>query len=1480
MDAASLVLFFGDALPTDNSGLGVTGCFDVCPAGSYCPDSPATPLPCPAGSACAQCATAPTLCDAGSYSGVGAFSCTPCASAGFYCPAGSTSPTSTPCPAGRFGSAAGLPVSACSGPCAPGYYCPAGATSPTHTLCPAGSFCPLGSGAPTPCPAGTYGSSAGLSSPACTGNCSALPGTYCAAGSTAPIVAPACPIGSRCAGGSAVPVPCYPASACAVAGLSAQPSCFWRADTYAGNGSASSSDGAAALASINSPRGVDVLASTGVVFASDFYGNRVVSISPGGYLRTLAGSGEAGSTDGPGTNATFDGPFGVAVNSSGFVFVSEYTSGSVRVVLPSGDTGTIAIPGTFLHPRGLAVAGSLLYIAVSGDGGSGQVFSHSMATGACCALVAGSGAYGFSNGAALSAAFTEVEGVGVGLDGAIYIADYSNYLVRLLSNGTVTTFAGTGPVPMGRGAAGSANGPATGGAQFNAPYGLAVDRTNTVFVADSVNSALRGISKGSVTTLLGGSPGFADGFGASARLDAPMAVAVIGSTGALFIADSGNNRVRNASCVPCPTSYYCSTGAPLLCPAGSYCPLGSLLPIACEPAIGCPVAGRSTPPCFWKTSTLAGSGLPGAADGPASTAQFSRLQGVAVDGATGFVYASDFNVGLRTISPAGDVSTVPLGLGELMQVQVAPDSTAVAVSTLDLIWGLRPNGTLGSIRAGGLQPMGLALNGTSGYFVASTSTNCVLYVGAAGQGGYVFAGDVNSGNVTGSYTSDGQGTMASFNWPSGLAFDSTTQQLYVIEIGFLRVVNSSRYVSTLASDVPSYFSDRGGVSIAIDSQYVYVPAASILCYSRASGEMSELIGVGSGFADGFTPLFSSPQSVALDSQGNLYVADYGNYRIRKAVCLPECPASYECSTGVPKLCPGGYFCPLGTIKAQRCPVGTASAPGSVACTLCPVGTYSAAGAPECSPCPPGTTCAGGAAPPVNCPIGFYCPDGALPPVPCYPTTACTIVALSSQPPCVWSVSSLAGNGTGAFADGAAALLSGPAGVAVGPRSSTVFVGDLMNNRVRAVSPAGQVSTLAGSGMGAFNDDLGAAASFSYPFGVAVDALENVYVADGANNRLRKILPSGAVSTLAGNGAAGGANGIGAAAQLSRPTSFALNSNGTTGYIVEELGSRIRSYNVSTGAVAGFAGSGVAGFADSPVGALAQFDGPTTAVWHPNGFLYVADGWGGCPGCGNHRIRAIHISSSAVSTLAGSNSSGSLDGVGTAATFIQPRGLALDATFATLYVSDAGSHTIRAIWLSTARVQTIVGSGAASYVDGFSVAAALNAPLQLSFSPGGIMYAADAANNRIRRIACVPCPPAYYIPGGGGGGGGGGGFGSGGVPMMCPAGSYCPASSSGPILCPAGTYGSVTMLTAPTCSGNCQLGYWCPAGSTQKNANGCPVGTFCPMGTFCQSCPVQVVGATAPTPCTPGYCEFDRAVCTPAVLPLPQLSHAPLPPTQK
>ena len=231
------------------------------------------------------------------------------------------------------------------------------------------------------------------------------------------------------------------------------------------------------------------------------------------------------------------------------------------------------------------------------------------------------------------------------------------------------------------------------------------------------------------------------------------------------------------------------------------------------------------------------------------------------------------------------------------------------------------------------------------------------------------------------------------------------------------------------------------------------------------------------------------------------------------------------------------------------------------------------------------------------------------------------------------------NGTGA-----AASFSGPTGVAV-DAAGNVYVADTGNNEIRKITPAGVVTTLAGS------TNTGASA-------VAVDAAGNVYVA--GNDEVRKITPAGVVTTLAGSATAGSADGMGAAAGFDTPLGLATDAAGNV-YVADTGNNEIRKITPA-GLVTTLAGSTTAGSVDG-TGSAARFNLPWAVAVDSTGNVYVAD-------TNSNEIRDI-TPAGVVTTLAGSTIlNGSTDGLGNAASFSGPSGVALDAE-GNGYVADGG-----------------------------------------------------------------------------------------------------------------------------------------------------------------------------------------------------------------
>ena len=280
------------------------------------------------------------------------------------------------------------------------------------------------------------------------------------------------------------------------------------------------------------------------------------------------------------------------------------------------------------------------------------------------------------------------------------------------------------------------------------------------------------------------------------------------------------------------------------------------------------------------------------------------------------------------------------------------------------------------------------------------------------------------------------------------------------------------------------------------------------------------------------------------------------------------------------------------------------------------------------------------------------------------------------------VTSLAGNSSFAWVDGTGTGASFNAvwGISLIPSSGNLVVSDGNGSHIRMVTPAGVVTTLAGSATLATNDGTGAGAGFFYPREVAVAPTGQIIVAGYGDTCIRVITTatyasnSGVVVTLAGNRSFQSyADGTGSSAYFNIATGVTMLTDGNIA-VTDYANNRMRviapgTYAANSGVVTTLAGQTATGSNDA-TGAAASFSGPIAAVGLPNGNLIVSD-------TGNHRIRYVTYPGGVVTTLAG-NTQGSNDGTGTAATFYNPGGLISSADGTKIYLCDTWNHRIRLI----------------------------------------------------------------------------------------------------------------------------------------------------------------------------------------------------------
>jgi sugar lactone lactonase YvrE len=316
---------------------------------------------------------------------------------------------------------------------------------------------------------------------------------------------------------------------------------------------------------------------------------------------------------------------------------------------------------------------------------------------------------------------------------------------------------------------------------------------------------------------------------------------------------------------------------------------------------------------------------------------------------------------------------------------------------------------------------------------------------------------------------------------------------------------------------------------------------------------------------------------------------------------------------------------------------------------------------------------------------------------------------------VITVSTLAGNGTEGYADGNvnSAMFNRPAGVAVDD-TGNVYVADTGNYRLRKITPSGDVSTLAGDGTQGFADGSPNNVKFNGIGDLVIDNFGNIYASDFYNNRIRKVSPSGDVSTFAGSGIAGFADGNNATAQFKNPVGLAIDKEGIV-YVADQNNNRIR--RITGGQVTTIAGDGAAGYIDGNA-LSSRFDYPTD-IEVVGQDLYVVDNW-------NNKIRKI--SSGQVSTISGSNY-GFADGTLANAKFYNPLKLVSNKSF-DLFITDTMNNRIRKI--SGNQVSTLSGS-IVGFEDGNVGNAKFYSPNGIAIDNQGNLYIADAGNNRIRKI---------------------------------------------------------------------------------------------------------------------------------------------------
>jgi sugar lactone lactonase YvrE len=340
-----------------------------------------------------------------------------------------------------------------------------------------------------------------------------------------------------------------------------------------------------------------------------------------------------------------------------------------------------------------------------------------------------------------------------------------------------------------------------------------------------------------------------------------------------------------------------------------------------------------------------------------------------------------------------------------------------------------------------------------------------------------------------------------------------------------------------------------------------------------------------------------------------------------------------------------------------------------------------------------------------------------------------------------------GSGTGTFTgdhnQATTAGLSYPANVAF-DAAGNMYICDGGNNRIREVSTAGIITTIAGSGAigpqnGSYSGDGGAAtsATLQYPYGVALDVVGNLYITDSQNNRIRKVTKStGVITTVAGGGSNGsGDGGQATAAILNSPSGNVIFDAMGNYYIAD--GSAVRMVNTS-GVISSVAGSSIlaTGYSgDGGTATAAQLK--TSAIaFDAVGNLYIAEQL-------NNRVRMVTKSTGIINTIAGSGATGPFQGSytgdggqATDATLSGPGGITFDA-IGNLYIADMWNDVIRKVTIATGIITTVAGGGTHGVADGGApTAAGIDQPTGVAFDAAGNFYIADNLGYRMRKVTNI------------------------------------------------------------------------------------------------------------------------------------------------
>lgn len=604
------------------------------------------------------------------------------------------------------------------------------------------------------------------------------------------------------------------------------------------------------------------------------------------------------------------------------------------------------------------------------------------------------------------------------------------------------------------------------------------------------------------------------------------------------------------------------------------------------------------------------------------------------------------------------------------------------------------------------QPQGVAFDSAGDLYIADTNNNVVRMVSAATGIITTVAGNGTAGE-NGDY---GPATQAVLDLPTAVAVDAQGN-LYICDSGNneIRQVNPSTglIVPYLGDYTPGYAGDTTG-QIAMNNpediffdqnwnMWIADSGNGRIREYGTNGICSTVVGGGSTYTEGGFPLaaaLASPHSVVTDPAGNIYIADSQDNRVFK-VSVTTGRINTLAGVAPPTTANGGF--------------------GSVGLAY----GFSGDGGPSNQAM-------------INTPTSVAIdPAGNLYFVDLYNAR---IRAVSSA----GNISTVAGDGAVYYAgDGGApqnAIMHNPSSVAYS--SSGLYIADTNNQRVRQITASGTITTVAGNGTPGFAGDNGAPASAElfYPSAVTVDASGFLYIADRGNQRVRKVI-NGVISTVAGNGTTGysGDGGQAVSATLNQPMGLVVDSAGDI--FISDFGNAVVRKVAPSGVITTVAGTGTPGYAgDGGQAIAAQLNGPMGLALDSAGNLYIADS-------ANSVVRIV-TPGGAISTFAGNGTLGYSGDGGPAASasLSTPVGLAIDSN-GNLYISDSGANVVRMV-TPAQLIVTIAGTGAVGYSGdgGPAKQATFNNATGIGLDVEGDVYVADSGNNAIRLLQLVSPVP--------------------------------------------------------------------------------------------------------------------------------------------